>query len=103
MEYLDSDHMNSNVYFSSDVAIQSVDSSRAPSIALPPTMSAKKWGHAHAFSPFINFHKLHHSRRKFRNKPPQPSYHASPPSSSLQGRESRDILVRLLNLIHLDL
>lgn len=61
-------------------AIQSDDSSSAPSIALPPTAPAKKWGHNHAFSPLISVHKFRHSRRKFRNNAPQPTYHASPPT-----------------------
>ncbi|KGN45527.1 receptor-like serine/threonine-protein kinase ALE2 [Cucumis sativus] len=66
-------------------AFQSDDSSRAPSIALPPTTPAKKWGHEHTFSPSISFHKFRHSRRKFRNNAPQPTYHALPPTSSRQG------------------
>ncbi|XP_022154207.1 receptor-like serine/threonine-protein kinase ALE2 isoform X2 [Momordica charantia] len=66
-------------------AIQSDDSRRAPSIALPPSAPAKKWVHGHAFSPVISFHKFHHSRRKFRNDAPQPTYHSSPPSSGEQG------------------
>ncbi|XP_038899985.1 receptor-like serine/threonine-protein kinase ALE2 [Benincasa hispida] len=66
-------------------AIQSDDSSRATSIALPPTGSAKKWGHEHTFSPLISFHKFRHSRRKFRNNVPRPTFRALPPTSSQKG------------------
>ncbi|XP_022964175.1 receptor-like serine/threonine-protein kinase ALE2 isoform X3 [Cucurbita moschata] len=53
------------------------DSSRAPSIALPPTVPAKKWGHGHEFR---------HSRRKFRNNAPRRGYRASTPENGQQGR-----------------